>query len=359
MMAAATAIFAISRRGEYFETHPEYFSEIGGERRREETQLCLTNPEVLDIVTDKVLKRMAAYPLCEQFNFSQMDYYNCCECPKCRAINEQYGSDGGTQFWFVNELAKRTSEQYPDKIIGTLAYMYTEEPPKDMKMHPNVAVWLCHMFPSCDSHPIRTCEKNADYKRRAEAWAQICDHLYIWHYYVDFAHYYNPFPNFRALAADIRFYRDIGVEGIYLQGMGHGGGGGEFSLLRPYYGMRLLWNPDQDADALMQDFLEGYYGPASKPIYEYITLLHDKVEKDHIHMHLYSNPATGYLTDAIMDRAMSLFDQAGSGGGLRRDPAGAGQDRTDAIDLRACFPPQWLHPRRSRSTLCRPLCPNE
>lgn len=177
-------------------------------------------------------------------------------------------------------------------------------------MHPNVAVWLCHMFPSCQSHPIATCSRNADYRRRAIAWSKLCSHLYIWHYVVDFAHYYNPYPNFRAMAADMRFYDDIDAEGVYLQGMGHRGGGGEFSLLRPYYGMKLLWNPHRDPDAILKDFLEGYYGAAVKPIWQYITMLHDKVKNDDIHMHLYTNPAQGYLPDDIVRRGNELFDQA-------------------------------------------------
>jgi len=295
---------------EFFKTHPEYFSEIGGVRIGTETQLCLTNPDVLRIATERILARMEAHPTHNQHNFSQMDYYKYCECAKCRAINEKYGTPGATQFWFVNELAKRTSKVYPDKLIGTLAYMYTEEPPKGMTMHPNVAVWLCHMFPCCDSHPIATCPIDADYKRRAIAWSKVCSHLYVWHYVVDFAHYYNPFPNFRAMAADMKFYRDIGIEGIYLQGMGSGGGGGEFSLLRPYLGMKLIWDPDQDPEVIIQDFLDGYYGPAAKPIYEYITMLHDKVIKENIHMHLYTNPAQGYLPDGVLRRARKLFDQA-------------------------------------------------
>ncbi len=296
--------------GEFFDTHPEYFSEIGGIRRREETQLCLTNPDVLEIVTQRMLKAMSEHPNVRQFNFSQMDYYNYCECPKCRAINEKYGTLGGTQFWFINELAKRTSKVYPDKLISTLAYMYTEEPPKNLEMHPNVAVWLCHMYPSCDSHPVATCPLNADYKRRAIEWSKICSHLYIWHYIVNFAHYYVPFPNFRALSADLKFYKDIGVEGLFLQGMGHEGGGGEFSLLRPYYVMKLAWDPDQNPDEIIKDFLQGYYGTAWSPIWEYIKLLHDKVENENIHMHLYTNPAQGYLTDDIIEKAMKFFDSA-------------------------------------------------
>jgi len=294
---------------EFWDTNPEYFSEIGGVRVREETQLCLTNPKVLDIVTERMLARMAAHPDAQQHNFSQMDHYNQCECDNCRAMNDLYQSEGGTQFWFVNELAKRTAQVYPDKQIGTLAYMYTEEPPVGLEMEENVAVWLCHMYPSCDSHPIRTCEDNAVYKQRAEAWSEITDHLYIWHYIVDFMHYYNPFPNFHALADNIRFYRDIGVEGMFMQGMGQGGGG-EFSMLRPWFTMQMLWNPDRDPTALIKRFLKDYYGPAWGPIFDWITLLQDKVDDEDIHMHLYSNPGQGYLTEEVMETGEALFAEA-------------------------------------------------
>ncbi|MFA6243517.1 MAG: DUF4838 domain-containing protein [Candidatus Hydrogenedentales bacterium] len=296
--------------GEFFDTHPEYFSEIGGKRLGFETQLCLTNPELLELVTERMLQRMKDRPELRQYNFSQEDYYNYCECAKCKEINDKYKTLGGTQFWFVNQLAERTSKVYPDKLISTLAYMYTEEPPVDMVMHPNVAVWLCHMYPCCDSHPIATCPLNAEYKRRAEAWSKICSHLYMWHYIVDFAHYFNPFPNFRSMAADMRFYKSIGVEGIYQQGMGHSGGGGEFSLLRPYYGMKLLWNPDQDPQAIIDEFLKGYYGAAADPIGRYIALINDKVEKDNVHIHLYVNPAQGHFPDDILAKADELFNEA-------------------------------------------------
>ncbi len=295
---------------EFFDEHPEYFSEIGGVRVRDETQLCLTNPDVLDIVTERMLQRMADKPHVRQHNFSQKDRYNYCTCDACSAMNAKYETTGGTQFWFVNELAARTTKVYPDKLIGTLAYMYTEEPPVGLEMHPNVAVWLCHMYPSCDAHPIATCPHNADYKRRAEAWSELVDHLYIWHYIVDFTHYYNPFPNFRAMAADMKFYRGLGVEGIYLQGMGASGGGGEFSLLRPYYGMKLLWNPERDSEALRAEFLNGYFGAAAPHLQSYIEMLLDEVTDNDIHMHLYTNPGQGYLSDVILAKAGEYFDLA-------------------------------------------------
>ncbi len=296
----------------YFDEHPEYFSEIGGKRIRQETQLCLTNPEVFEIVVEQMLEVMRLEPGLRQYNFSQMDYYNGCQCEKCRAVNNKYCSDGATQFEFVNRLAERASKEFPDKLIGTLAYTYTEAVPKGMEMHPNVAVWLCHMLPCCDSHPIESCERNAGYKQRATAWSRICKHLYVWHYIVDFAHYYNPFPNFRAMASDMRFYQRIGVEGIFAQGMGDEGGGGEFSLLRAYYCSKLLWDAQQDADKILKDFIQGYYGAAWMPLWKYINLLHDEVGQKDIHLHLYANPASGHLGDEIIAHADFLFDQAES-----------------------------------------------
>ena len=108
----------------------------------------------------------------------------------------------------------------------------------------------------------------------------------------------------------MRLYKSLGVEGIFAQAMGDGGGGGEFSLLRGYYASELLKDPDQDAEAILRDFLDGYYGAAAEPIGRYVKLLHDKVQSENIHMHLYTNPAQGYLTDDVMTAAEALFDEA-------------------------------------------------
>jgi len=41
----------------YFEEHPEYYSEIGG-RRLQDAQLCLSNPEVIDLLIENLGKEM-------------------------------------------------------------------------------------------------------------------------------------------------------------------------------------------------------------------------------------------------------------------------------------------------------------
>lgn len=60
----------------------------------------------------------------------------------------------------------------------------------------------------------------------------------------------------------------------------------------------------------MNDFLEGYYGAAAPYIREYLDMLHRKVKDEDIHMHLYTNPGQGYLSDDIVAKAGALFDSA-------------------------------------------------
>ena len=192
----------------YFDEHPEYFSMIDGKRTAERSQLCLTNPEVLQIVTDGVFKWIEENPKSTIFSVSQNDWEGPCECPKCRAIDEAEGSHAGTLIAFCNKVAEAVAERYPDKYIDTLAYMYTQKPPKNIRPHPNLIVRLCHMAPSCDSHPLATCPKNAAYVEDLRGWTAITDKVYVWHYVTNFSHYLMPFPNFNAIRRDIPFYHE-------------------------------------------------------------------------------------------------------------------------------------------------------
>lgn len=56
----------------YFDTHPEYYAEVHGERLREKTQLCLTNPAVLELVTARVLEELRKQPDAGIFRFHRM-----------------------------------------------------------------------------------------------------------------------------------------------------------------------------------------------------------------------------------------------------------------------------------------------
>jgi len=295
---------------EFFDTHPEYFSLIDGKRKFEGAQLCLTNKDVLRICTERVLKWMEEMPQATIFSVSQNDWYGACQCDQCQAVvKEEGGAESGLMLRFVNAIAEVTSKKYPDKLIDTLAYQYTEKPPLKVRPHPNVRVRMCPIG-ACEAHPYEKCEQNASIVQNLKAWSKITDQLYIWHYNTNFAHYLLPFPDFEELAADIDMYHRHGVKGMFMQGAYSRGGGGEFAEMRAYMLAKLLWNPKADAKAILDDFMRGYYGKAAPAIKRYFDRLHRKVREENIHFHIFDPPTVGYLTPDVIAASDADFDQA-------------------------------------------------
>lgn len=293
----------------YFRDHPEYFSLVDGSRRDAAAQLCLTNPGVLRLAIEAVFRWIQERPDATIISVSQNDWTGWCECDSCRRVeSEEGGAHSGPLVRFVNAIAAEVEKKHPDKLIDTLAYWYTEPPPRTKPRH-NVRIRLCPIG-ACQAHPYEKCPRNAYFMKALQGWSRLTDQLYIWHYVTNFAHYPLPFPNFKELAADIAMYRRMGVKGLFLQGNYSPGGGGENAELRSYVTAKLLWDPSQDMDRLVNEFLEGVYGRAAKPMRAYYDWMHAQVSPPQRHLYIYMHPGAPYLSREFLDRAERLFAEA-------------------------------------------------
>ena len=155
---------------EFFAAHPEYFSEINGQRTADHAQLCLTNPAVLRIATERVRRWIAEAPEANIYSVSQNDWHGWCTCPNCAALDEREGSHSGTVLNFANSIAEAIERDHPDKAIDTLAYQYTRKPPKTIRPRPNVIVRLCSIE-CCFAHPLESCPVNASFRSDIVGWS--------------------------------------------------------------------------------------------------------------------------------------------------------------------------------------------
>jgi len=259
---------------EFYEKHPEYFSLVGGKRTRETIhgQLCLSNPEVLRIATERVLQWMAERPEVPIIDVSQNDGNGACECEACSAIVAEEGSQHGPILRFVNAIADVVAERYPDRWIETLAYAYSITPPKITRPRKNVLIRLCHA--GCYNHGFEACDLGAGLAGVLSRWSELTDRIFIWHYATNFAHYIAPNPNLEGLAKDIRFYAAHHVNGLMVQA-NYQGPGGELAELRQYLASQLMWDPEQDPMEIRQDFCLGYYGAAAQGVQQFLALMDD------------------------------------------------------------------------------------
>lgn len=259
---------------EFFATHPEYFSEIDGVRRDGRTQLCLTNPDVERIVTERLLAAIRRDPGGRIVSVSQNDWFSFCTCPSCKAIDDREESPAGTMIDFVNRVAASVEREFPDVLVETLAYQYTRKPPKTLRPRQNVVPRLCSI--ECDfSRPIpgNPHPENTSFRSDMAGWAAISPQLLVWDYTTNFAHYLAPFPNVLALQGNVQFFRDHKVQGVFEQGAGNSRLA-DFCELKAWLLAKWLWNPDLPAGPLLDEFFTGFYGAAAPIVRRYFDDVH-------------------------------------------------------------------------------------
>ncbi len=294
---------------EFYNEHPEYYSLIDGKRIHDNAQLCLTNPAVLDIITTRLKVKMRENPSNLIYSVSQNDWRNPCQCNNCQKIAKEEDSEAGVMVWFVNQVADRVKDEFPNKYIGTLAYQYTRKPPKNIVPRENVVIRFCSIE-CCFAHDFKSCPENRQFLADLEGWSAISPHLYIWDYVVNFSHYIMPYPNFNVLQPNIKTFLENKSIGIMEQAA-YQSRGGEFAELRAYLLSKLLWNDESNVEEVIDDFMFGYYGRSGQFVQEYFDLLHDQVTPD-THIHLGLTPEDKIFSDRFIQAADETFDRAES-----------------------------------------------
>jgi hypothetical protein len=320
---------------EYGDSNPEYFSFYDGKRHpglipswdgkgvQPKSQLCLTNPEVLEIVCKNLKAAMDKKPEALYWSVSQNDNVNYCQCEHCAALDAKYAAyepeekmytthgnrypalGMGSMLSFINKVAER----FPDKIISTLAYQYTRVPPKGIVPRENVNIMLCSIE-STRNQPLET--GDPAFSSDLEGWGKLTDNILVWDYTIQFNHLVSPFPNLRTLQPNIQFFSKNRVSAVFEQGNIHSGG--EFAELRGYLLAKLLWDPDLDVEKEINGFLNTYYGKAAKHVKQYLDLLHDNNQGNTGRkLSIYSTPLTekdSYLTPELISEYNAIFDKA-------------------------------------------------
>lgn len=247
----------------HFKDHPEYYSFKDGKRYHEHGQLCLTNPDVLRLVTEEVLARIRRDPGARFYGVSQNDWYGYCECERCKAIDDAEGSPSGTMVKFINAVAEAVEKEFPDVLIETLAYKYTCKPPKTLRYRSNVVICLCDYeadfsMPLAEGvHPF-----NVAFRKNIAQWKEHGRELYVWDYATLFEGMPTLSPDIYSIAPNVRLFRDNNVKELFQQGCA-AGRQAYLDVLKVWMVAKLMWNPDLDERALIREFTDGYYGAAA------------------------------------------------------------------------------------------------
>ena len=272
---------------------------------------CLTDENIYQTVLKNVRSVLAQNPDAKILSVSQNDNHGYCKCENCAAIEAEEGSPAGTLLRFVNRIANDIAADYPNVTIDTLAYQYTQKPPKITKPAPNVCIRLCSI--SCHfTHPLTksSCSACSAFCDALKGWSEICENIYIWDYTTNYSYFLATFPNFHVLRENMKLFADHNVKGVYEQGNASGPSG-EFGELRAYLIAKLLMNPYMSKTeyyAHMDEFLAAYYGDGWEYIRKYIDAYTRYANASTGGLGLYSYPF-GVLSKDALDSLDDTFNE--------------------------------------------------
>lgn len=296
---------------EHFKDHPDWFS-LAGDKRVSNRQLCFTNRGLRDALTAAVLKRIAEAGPGGLYSVSAMDWTGpFCDCPQCRALVEREGTPGAPLLDYLAELGAKVKAVDPTAWVSTLAYRkeQSEAPPRTIKLPGNVLIIFAPIddnFAAPIEHP-----SNASTLENLRNWPRATSHLWVWYYPNTYGPAL-PLGNLHRLAQDCRLFKQVGVEGYYME---HDAPGiydsRRLSDLQSWLITRLMWNPEQDLDGLIADFTDHYYGSAAPLLRRYLSGLEAATAA--MATPLSWNASTGQhqcLTADLLLSSQGLFDQA-------------------------------------------------
>lgn len=254
----------------YGKTNPEYFALHGGKRNPKDNHLCISNPEVQELIYKEMLKQLDAGA--EYVQLAQTDGYRPCECEKCKAFGNT--DDEGEKLWILHRsLAQRLLKDRPGKSAHIISYGPTKMPPKSFNSFPdNVIIELCSY-----SQDI------------FDAWSKVhvkqgfTVYIYNWGWYQKVG--FTPKTSPDSCAAQVRLFVKNNVRGIYRCGFGE-----LFGLEGPSYYVygKMLDNPDYTAENIANEFYTRAFGKASAPMRTFYTNLYDRVEALYVRQSMFA-----------------------------------------------------------------------
>ena len=253
---------------QYFETHPEYYALVGDERKP--TQLCTSNPAVIAVVAENIIAIHRADPTKTWFGIGPNDGGGFCECESCRALdtgdrdpfaNEISITDRFLSF--ANDVAAQVHEVYPEIKFAFYVYANYMRPPLKVKPDPSIIPALAPIS-LCRLHGINddVCPERKYWRALIEQWGAITSQLYHRGYCYNLAGPNLPINYTSRWTYEIPLCKRAGITGFRVESQGSWGNSGP--LL--YVMARLMWDADQDPEALLDDYFTKFYGPAAKPM---------------------------------------------------------------------------------------------
>lgn len=287
----------------------EVYARVDGEMHKE--QYCFSSEKLYEMTTSYILDQFGegTDKYSARICIMPQDNKVACTCSQCA----KKGNSTGNATPAVTDMLRRLAKRFPLHHFYTSAYNSTLQVPAK-PLPRNVGVWV-----SASRFQLRVNLNQAkgydEMRQQLTAWKKVTPNIYVWDYVRNFNDYLTPFPCLHVMQSRFRFYHEMGVKGIFLNGSGYDYS--SFDDVQSAVLAQLMKDPDTDVDKAVKRYFDEQYPVTASLLNEYYqTLEHRTVETNH-HLPLYSEDmqelVTSYLKAKEFTDWRARLDKASKG----------------------------------------------
>ena len=300
-------------------------------------QLCLTNEEMFVEFVKQLKKLILENPKGKIINISEADNSSLGDCcDTCKQYKKWYGMSGYL-IRFINkvivEIDKWREEEGIERDFYYTTYAYTTGtiiPPVTTKEdgtitpldescipHEKLYMRITPLHPVCYAHSFtdKSCAEAYKIGTNITGWRAITDRFFVWDYDCSYRNYFCFHNIYDALQENLQLYKEMGVVNINRQTT-TGSEVRSFAALTGYLTAKLMWDVDEDMNALMDNFFTNYYKSGATYMRQCFELLRTHCNRlnneraEGFHFKCY------YVIDAndwpirVLERALELINKA-------------------------------------------------
>ena len=263
---------------EWFDKHPEYFSQDPKGERVPGVQLCYSNPELRKLLNSKYEqiirhchKGGPALVKCNLNDNWGFGAKTLCCCPGCMKLVEKYNDPAGPYWDYMIELCAFLKERYPDISVEGSTYQISEKVPECIGRLPDnlmigyAPLWRNYLKSFAHPSNGRTLER---LKMSLAKFQKVRVQIYPTVYPRDTT--IQPLvAGLRQWGETLRLLKKLGVVELTAE-LGYGWQSETgFSDLRHYLIARLANHVELDVDEVVKEYMDHVYGAAAPKMIAY------------------------------------------------------------------------------------------
>ena len=267
----------------FLKDNPDCYAKIKGQRTPG-NQYCWGNPKLKFFILGQVDRWKEVAPHFNVLPLGMGDFkLRTCECQMCGKLVTKHSVQAGGQsgefndfanltMAFTNEVCDAVAEEYPELTLMTFAYNETIYPPSRVRPHKDL--WI--VFADIGGNGLHALDEGANLCRGTnnlmQTWLRLTNGKVLYYDYAMSPVYlsgsvFYPYPMLYRINERYQALQELGCRGT-CPSTGHAADGPRHHL-QSYVLAQVLWNPDYDVSAGIEEFCRAYFGAAAPYMIRY------------------------------------------------------------------------------------------